>query len=57
MAAPTFDVRKNNRAGASHATGADGECLRYRLDVVAASAADVVQSAGGWLYDRAMAGW
>ena len=57
MAAPTFDVRKNSRVGASHATGANGECLRYRLDVVAASAADVVQSAGGWLYDRAMAGW
>ena len=36
---------------------ADGECLRYRLDVVAASAVDVVQSAGGWLYDRVMAGW
>lgn len=57
MAAPTFDVSKNGRVGASHATRADGECLRYRLDVVAASAPDVVQSAGGWLYDRAMAGW
>ena len=57
MAAPTFDVSKNSRAGVSRATRADGECLRYRLDVVAASAADVVQSAGGWLYDRAMAGW
>lgn len=57
MAAPTFDVRKNSQGGALHATRADGECLRYRLDVVAASVADVVQSAGGWLYDRAMAGW
>jgi hypothetical protein len=57
MAAPTFDVGKNSRDGVSLATRADGECLRYRLDVVAASAADVVQSAGGWLYDRAMAGW
>jgi hypothetical protein len=57
MAAPTYDVRKNSRVGVSHATRADGECLRYRLDVVAASAGDVVQSAGGWLYDRAMAGW
>ncbi len=36
---------------------ADGQCLRYRLDVVATSAADVVQSAGGWLFDRARAGW
>jgi hypothetical protein len=30
---------------------------RYRLDVIAASVGDVVQSAGGWLFDRAMAGW
>ncbi|OBJ47815.1 hypothetical protein [Mycobacterium sp. 1423905.2] len=35
----------------------DGECLRYQLDVVATNAIDVVRSAGGWLYDRAMAGW
>jgi hypothetical protein len=31
--------------------------VRYRLDVVAADAADVVRFAGGWLFDRAMAGW
>jgi len=31
--------------------------MRYRLDVVAASVVDVVQFAGGWLFDRAMAGW
>jgi hypothetical protein len=31
--------------------------LRYRLDVVAADVADVVRFAGGWLFDRAMAGW
>jgi hypothetical protein len=31
--------------------------VRYRLDVVAANVADVVRFAGGWLYDRAMAGW
>jgi hypothetical protein len=31
--------------------------MRYRLDVVAAGVADVVRFAGGWLYDRAMAGW
>jgi hypothetical protein len=35
----------------------EGGCLRYRLDVVAANAVDVVQSAGGWLYDRVTAGW
>lgn len=57
MVAPTFDVREGSRVSAARATRPDGECLRYRLDVVAASAGDVVQSAGGWLYDRVMAGW
>jgi hypothetical protein len=42
---------------AQRATHADGQCLRYRLDVVATSASDVVQSAGGWLFDQARAGW
>lgn len=54
MVAPTFDI---NKSSATNATRASGEGLRYRLDVVAADAIDVVQSAGGWLYDRAMAGW
>ncbi len=31
--------------------------MRYRLDVVAASVADVVTCAGGWVCDRVMAGW
>ncbi|RDH78441.1 hypothetical protein DVS77_11235 [Mycolicibacterium moriokaense] len=31
--------------------------MRYRLDVVAATAADAVRFAGGWMYDRVMAGW
>jgi hypothetical protein len=31
--------------------------LRYQLNVLAGSAEDVVQSAGGWLFDRARAGW
>jgi hypothetical protein len=50
-------ISESSRVSAARATQADGECLRYRLDVVAASAADVVHSAGGWLYDRVMAGW
>jgi hypothetical protein len=33
------------------------DVLKYRLDVVANTVADVVRSAGGWLYDRAAAGW
>ncbi|WP_414687703.1 hypothetical protein [Mycobacterium sp.] len=31
--------------------------MKYRLDVVATTVVDVVRSAGGWLYDRAAAGW
>ena len=31
--------------------------MRYRLHVVAATVVDVVNFAGGWLFDRAMAGW
>ncbi|MFZ1178937.1 MAG: hypothetical protein WAO15_22300 [Mycobacterium sp.] len=57
MVAPRFDVSESNRVTAARLTRADGESLRYRLDVVAISAVDVVQSAGGWLYDRVMAGW
>ena len=35
----------------------DGASVKYRLDVVASSPADVVCSVGGWLYDRVRAGW
>jgi hypothetical protein len=31
--------------------------LRYRLDVVAPTVLDAVKFAGGWVYDRVMAGW
>lgn len=31
--------------------------VRYRLDVAAVSVADAVTHAGGWLFDRAVAGW
>jgi hypothetical protein len=31
--------------------------MRYRLVVVAPRTAEVVRFAGGWLFDRAMAGW
>ncbi len=53
----TFDISGGRRARAARATRADGEQLRYRLDVVGVSAVDVVEAAGGWLYDRVMAGW
>jgi hypothetical protein len=40
----------------SHASQRD-RAVKYHLDVVASSPADVVCSAGGWLYDRVRAGW
>jgi hypothetical protein len=56
MVTPTFDIGQSGSAAARSNHG-NPECLRYRLDVVAGSAVDVVHSAGGWLYDRVMAGW
>lgn len=61
MVTPTFDISeygpRRPLLRPVHAPRADAACLRYRLEAVAASAVDVVQAAGGWLYDRAMAGW
>lgn len=37
--------------------GAAAEALAYRLDVHGVDVDDVVKWAGGWLYDRAAAGW
>lgn len=31
--------------------------MRYRLDVVSPTVHDAVRFAGGWVYDRVMAGW
>ncbi|RAV01556.1 hypothetical protein DQP56_07555 [Mycolicibacter senuensis] len=31
--------------------------MRYRFDIVGRGVLDVVRAAGGWLYDRATAGW
>ena len=51
----TFEVDLENRR--PRAWHCDGGSVKYRLDVVAASPADVVGSVGGWLYDRVRAGW
>ena len=32
-------------------------CTRYELDVLGTDVPDVVAGAGGWLFDRVMAGW
>jgi len=59
MVTPTFnisDYRERDRAPRTSKPHLDDDCLRYRLDVVAA-ADDAVRAAGGWMYDRVMAGW
>jgi hypothetical protein len=50
-----FEVDFENRQPPT--THRDSGTVKYRLDVVASSAADVVGSIGGWLYDRVRAGW
>lgn len=52
---PSETPRERRRRGRSHAVTTS--LFRYQLNVIGASAADVVQSAGGWLFDRRMAGW
>ncbi len=48
MSAPTFSTRTKIN------TGRPG---KYQLDVSASDLTDLVRSAGGWLFDRSMAGW
>ena len=45
------------RGVAGARVGATDLDMRYRLDVVAPTVLDAVKSAGGWIYDRVMAGW
>ena len=52
---PNQTPRERRQRGHSHAVTTS--LFRYQLNVIAASVADVVQSAGGWLFDRRMAGW
>jgi hypothetical protein len=52
---PSQTPRERRQRGRSHAVTTS--LFRYQLNVIAASVADVVQSAGGWLFDRRMAGW
>lgn len=57
MVTPTFDIGGHPGRGATRRTHPDGQILRHRLDVIAVGTGDVVQTTGGWLFDRAMAGW
>ncbi|WP_286137486.1 hypothetical protein [Mycobacterium sp. IS-3022] len=42
---------------ADEARAAEGRINQHQLTILAASLADVVGMAGGWLFDRARAGW
>jgi hypothetical protein len=60
MATRSYMADDKTAAGAEaadRASSSAGTILRYQLNVVAASTEDVVRSAGGWLCDRARAGW
>lgn len=48
MSSRTFGTRSGVRTG---------RLGKYQLDVIARDVVDLVGSAGGWLFDRAMAGW
>jgi hypothetical protein len=52
---PSETPRERRQRGRSHAVAPSP--FPYQLNVIAASVADVVESAGGWLFDRRMAGW
>ena len=55
MAGQSLRPGQRRQRGRSHAVT---PCLfPYQLNVIAAGVADVVESAGGWLFDRRMAGW
>ncbi|MDP9166875.1 MAG: hypothetical protein M3O32_12575 [Actinomycetota bacterium] len=45
------------RTFGSRTGGASGMLGKYRLDVTASDVTDLVRSAGGWLFDRSLAGW
>lgn len=53
MKADTFDVDE----AVGHRSQRTARFARYELDVIGAEVADVVACAGGWLFDRVMAGW
>src|SRR5262245_53417438 len=59
MTARAFEIdeqlAENGRG--RHLESAAGTLTRYRLDVIASNVDEVVRSAGGWLFDRSMAGW
>lgn len=60
MTAQTVDAADRRTADVDapdNAERRDAPVLNYRVDVVAAGTGDVVGLIGGWVYDRAAAGW
>jgi hypothetical protein len=60
MATRSFTADDETAAGIGaieRLTAGAGRILRYQLNVIASTTEDVLQSAGGWLCDRARAGW
>ena len=57
MAANAFAAASQPRRRSTRAQAEADAAARHRLDVIAASVSDVIRSAGGWLADRALAGW
>jgi hypothetical protein len=60
MATRSFTADDETAAGIGpieSLTAGAGRILRYQLNVIASTTEDVLQSAGGWLCDRARAGW
>jgi hypothetical protein len=59
MATRSFIADDQTAAGVGPDHGPAGatRILRYQLNVVASTTEEVVESAGGWLCDRARAGW
>jgi hypothetical protein len=60
MSPQTYRTAKREDRNAHAATRGRvraGTVLRHEMTVVASSVADVVAAAGGWMYDRRMAGW
>lgn len=53
----TTSIRVSSVEPANLSRRREADPAGYRLDVVASDVADIVQSAGGWLYDRIVAGW
>ena len=51
------DASMRSKLRGERAKTSANSLIVYQLDVIAPSVADVVRAAGGWLFDRTVAGW